>query len=148
MQIEFSHQTKLRVRYSETDQMGYCYHGNYAQYFEVGRVEALRKLGMSYREMEKDGVMLPVSELTIHFLSPALYDDELTITTKIVELKGSRFYFEYEIKNDTGKMIAGAKTTLAFVSKEKMRPILPPDSFIKLLSDYEINRNETLANKL
>lgn len=134
MEIEFSHQIKLRVRYSETDQMGYCYHGNYAQYFEVGRVEALRELGMSYREMENNGFMLPVSELSIKFHYPALYDDELTIITKIASVEGSRLYFEYEIKNESGKMISTAKTTLAFISKSNMRPIAPPESFTKLLS--------------
>ena len=75
MEYLFTQETKLRVRYGETDQMGYCYYGNYAQYFEVGRVEALRAVGMSYRDMEKDGIMLPVSEFTVKYISPALYDD-------------------------------------------------------------------------
>ena len=80
--IEFIHETKVRVRYGETDQMGYCYYGNYAQYFEVGRVEALRSLGCSYKALEDQGIMLPVSEYNVKYKRPAYYDDELTIQTK------------------------------------------------------------------
>jgi acyl-CoA thioester hydrolase len=97
MKIDFAQKTSIRVRYGETDQMGYCYYGNYAQYFEVGRVEALRAFGMSYKEMEGSGVMLPVSEFNVRYFSPAYYDDLLLITTKIVLLKGPRLFFEYEI---------------------------------------------------
>ena len=137
MQINFTHKTKLRVRYGETDQMGYCYYGNYAQYLEVGRVEALRNVGMSYKEMEERGIMLPVSEFQINYLYPAKYDDELTIESKITLIKGSRMYFEHEIKNDEGRLISTSKITLAFVSKETMRPILPPESFLNLIVSYE-----------
>lgn len=137
MEIEFSHTTKLRVRYSETDQMGYCYHGNYAQYFEVGRVEALRELGMSYKDMEMDGIMLPVIELSTTFVSPALYDDELTILTKIINQQGPRLFFEYEIKNESDRLISKGKTTLAFISKTTMKPIQAPKAFLNLLLTYE-----------
>ena len=88
MDIQFIQKTSLRVRYGETDQMGYCYYGNYAQYFEVGRVEALRSFGMSYKDMENSGVMLPVSEFNVRYFAPAYYDDLLLITTKITALKG------------------------------------------------------------
>jgi acyl-CoA thioester hydrolase len=118
--------------------MGYCYYGNYAQYFEVGRVEALRAFGMSYREMEKDGFMLPVLDFQVRYLSPAYYDDLLTITTKIVLLKGPRLYFEYEINNVDGKLISVASTTLVFVSKETMRPIPPPEDFLRLMEEYKV----------
>lgn len=137
MEIDFQHLTTLRVRYGETDQMGYCYYGNYAQYFEVGRVEALRELGMSYKEMEKDVFMLPVSEFHVNYLRPAMYDDELTIETRITSIEGSRLFFEYVIKNEIGKLISTAKTTLAFVSKQTMKPISPPQSFLNLLLKYE-----------
>ena len=136
MEVEFSHVTKLRVRYGETDQMGYCYYGNYAQYLEVGRVEALRDLGMSYKEMEADGVMLPVSEFQVKYLFPAKYDDELFIKSKIVGINGSRIYFEHEITNADGRLISTSKITLAFVSKETMRPILPPTLFLTLLTKH------------
>ena len=88
MKIDFNNSTTLRVRYSETDQMGYCYYGNYAQYFEVGRVEALRSIGMSYKSLEDRGIMLPVSDFQVTYKTPAKYDDQLTIQTKIIELKG------------------------------------------------------------
>lgn len=136
MDYHFTQETKLRVRYGETDQMGYCYYGNYAQYFEVGRVEALRSIGMSYRDMENDGIMLPVSEFSVKYLSPALYDDELTITTRISSVNGARIEFEYEIINQLDKKISTAKTTLVFVSKETMRPVQAPENFLKLLHTY------------
>lgn len=139
MTLNFSHSTKLRVRYGETDQMGYCYYGNYAQYFEVGRVEALRHVGMSYRKMEEQGVMLPVSEYNVKYKAPALYDDELTITTIITKLKGPRLYFDYTIHNDKGVVIAEASTTLVFVAKETMRPSKAPDEFTNVISKYEIH---------
>jgi len=134
--------SSLRVRYGETDQMGYCYYGNYAQYFEVGRVEALRELGMSYRELEENGVMLPVSEYNVKYLFPAKYDDVLTIITYISKLDGVRLTFDYEIFNAHQKKLAEASTTLVFVRKDTMRPASPPDEFVQLLntvkpSDYE-----------
>ena len=138
MKYSFEEETKLRVRYAETDQMGYCYYGNYATYFEVGRVEALRKAGMSYRQMEENGIMLPVSEFQVKYLGPAKYDDELTITTKITEINGPRIYFEYTIINESGKLISTASTTLVFVSRETMKPQSPPNYFLDLMSNYEI----------
>lgn len=135
MKTHFQHSTTLRVRYSETDQMGYSYYGNYAQYFEVGRVEALRKLGMSYKSLEDRGIMLPVSHFEVNYKAPALYDDALTITTHVSELKGPRLIFHYEIHVDD-KLIATASTTLVFVLKETMRPIAPPEYFVKLLENF------------
>ncbi|ASS49156.1 MAG: thioesterase [Candidatus Fluviicola riflensis] len=136
MKSSFNHTIRLRVRYGETDQMGYCYYGNYASYFEVGRVEALRSLGMSYRSLEENGIMLPVSHFEVDYLSPALYDDELTVKTSIVLLKGARLFFEYTIHNEAEKLVATAKTTLVFVSKTNMKPITPPKEFIDLISNY------------
>ena len=138
MKVAFSHKTKIRVRYGETDQMGYCYYGNYASYFEVGRVEALRSLGMSYRALEEEGVMLPVSRFEVDYNRPALYDDELTVTTTIVEVAGARLFFEYEIHNPAGELISRAKTTLVFVAKTTMRPIAPPPHFMELIQQYEV----------
>ena len=86
----------IRVRYAETDKMGYVYYGNYATYYEVGRVEALRKLGMSYKEMEDEGIMLPVLSFNIKYFKPAFYDDLLTIKTSITEMPNTRIKFEYE----------------------------------------------------
>lgn len=129
----FKGRTQLRVRYGETDQMGYCYYGNYAQFFEVGRVEALRSIGMSYKKMEDEGVMLPVNEFSVKYIRPALYDDELTIITYVTKLDGVRLYFDYEIYNDSEKLVATAKTTLVFVDKKTMRPTTPPEKFKDLL---------------
>ncbi len=138
----FKSSTSLRVRYGETDQMGYCYYGNYAQYFEVGRVEALREIGMSYRELEENGVMLPVSEYNVKYMFPAKYDDELTIITYIRALDGVRLTFDYAIFNVNQKKLAEASTTLVFVRKDTMRPTSPPEEFVQLLNnlkpfDYE-----------
>jgi acyl-CoA thioester hydrolase len=129
----FTAETKIRVRYGETDQMGYCYYGNYAQFFEIGRVEALRELGMSYKNMEAKGIMLPVSEFSVKYLKPALYDDLLTIKTTIREQPKSRIFFDYEIFNEKEELISTASTTLVFISKESMRPIPAPDYFLKSL---------------
>lgn len=135
MKTHFQHNTTLRVRYGETDQMGYSYYGNYAQYFEVGRVEALRELGMSYKSLEDRGIMLPVSHFEVNYKAPARYDDALLITTHVSELKGPRLIFHYEIHVDD-LLVATASTTLVFVSKETMRPIAPPEDFVELLKNF------------
>ena len=114
--------------------MGYCYYGNYAQFLEVGRVETLRSIGMSYKSLEDKGIMLPVSSFNIDYILPAKYDDELNITTVISEIRGARIVFNYTIKVNN-QLIATASTTLVFVSKENMRPIQAPKEFLQLLSD-------------
>lgn len=137
MEYNFSHKTQLRVRYGETDQMGYCYYGNYAMYFEVSRVEALRTLGMSYRELEEKGIMLPVSHFEVNYKAPALYDDLLEIETTIVELRGPRLKFDYRIRKDD-VLLATASTTLVFVSKNTMKPIAAPEDFVTLLEAFHV----------
>ena len=137
MLIDFCHDTTLRVRYGETDQMGYSYYGNYAQYFEVGRVEALREIGMSYKSLEENGVMLPVSDFQVKYKAPAKYDDALTISTRIIEVKGARIEFEYTIKNEANTLIATGTTTLVFVAKKNMRPIPAPKIFLDVVSKHE-----------
>ena len=139
MDFNYFFSINLRVRYSETDQMGYCYYGNYAQYFEVGRVETLRSLGMSYKQLEEEGIMLPVSEFSVKYFAPALYDNELTIKTTITEIKGARIYFDYTITNSAGDLICKAQTTLVFVQKDTMKPIQAPKSFTALLQKYVQN---------
>ena len=134
MNFLHKNETNVRVRYAETDQMGYCYYGNYAQFCEIGRVEALRALGMSYKNMEEKGVMLPVSEYNIKYKSPAKYDDLLTVITYVLKLEGTRIYFKYDIVNENKNIVAQASTTLVFVSKENMRPTAPPKDFIKILN--------------
>ncbi|MCH2230741.1 MAG: acyl-CoA thioesterase [Crocinitomicaceae bacterium] len=138
MKVDFKSTTTLRVRYGETDQMGYCYYGNYAQYFEVGRVEALRDIGLSYKRLEDRGVMLPVADFQVSYKVPAKYDDKLTVITHINEIKGPRLIFNYSIINEAGKIVATATTVLVFVSKVTMRPIAPPEDFISIMLPYEI----------
>jgi acyl-CoA thioester hydrolase len=136
MEFSFSYAHIIRVRYSETDQMGYCYYGNYAQYLEVGRVEAIRSLGIIYKELEMKGILLPVSEFSIHYKSPAFYDDELTILTKIDRIKGARIYFSYEV-TCLEKLVAEAQTTLVFVDKSTNKPVSCPSFFLANLRGYE-----------
>jgi acyl-CoA thioester hydrolase len=133
--IERKFITQIRVRYSETDQMGYCYYGNYAQFLEIGRVEALRNIGFRYKDMEYQGILLPVLDFQIKYLSPAKYDDLLTIETTIVAIKGTRIIFDYEIKNEMGVKIATASTTLVFVAKESMSPIKAPENIVKAIQN-------------
>lgn len=129
-------ETFLRVRYGETDQMGYVYYGNYASYFEVARVESLRQLGMTYKELEEMGVMMPVLENKSKYLSPALYDDNLKIVTTIREKPSVRIRFEYEIFNEAGKMLHQGETLLVFVNKQNGKPCKPPAVFDKVLEPF------------
>ena len=129
-------ETKIRVRYGETDQMGYAYYGNYAQYFEVGRVEALRGLGMSYKAMEDGGIMLPVLDFKVKFIKPAFYDDLLTIRTYIKELPAARIKFEYETYNEKEVLLNVGDTTLVFVNKSTNRPCPAPADFIERIKGY------------
>ena len=128
--------TKVRVRYSETDMMGYCYYGNYATYFEVARVETIRQLGFSYRQMEDDGIALPVLEFSIKYFKPAFYDDELTIETTISEIPRARIHFSYKTFNAEGVLINEAKTSLVFINKESMKPCSAPADFVEALDKH------------
>lgn len=119
----------VRVRYSETDKMGFCYYGNYAAFLEIGRVELLRERKIVYRDLEALGILLPVSELHINYLYPAKYDDLLRVETTITELKGARIFFSYEIFNEKEILILTATTTLVFVDSKTLKPIAAP-SFI------------------
>ena len=128
-------ETLVRVRYSETDKMGYVYYGNYASYFEVGRVETLRELGFSYKEMEDSGIMLPVVSFTINYFKPAFYDDLLTVKTTINALPTSKIVFDYEtICNNI--VLNKAQTTLVFVDIETGKPRRAPDYFMEKVKDF------------
>jgi acyl-CoA thioester hydrolase len=126
--------TMIRVRYAETDQMGFVHHGNYAQYLEIGRLEWLRELGLSYKEMEEKGTMLPVYSLNLRFIKSAFYDDELTIETTIRNLPTARIEFYYEIFNPKGELITTADTTLIFVDMKSKRPIKCPQYILEKLT--------------
>ena len=126
--------TTLRVRYSETDQMGFVYYGNYPQYLEIGRVDALKTVGVSYRSMEESGYGLPVKELVIKYHKAALYDDELVVTTTIKDLPTNKIIFDYKIHRGEDLIIT-AQTTLFFIDAAK-RACRPPSSFIEKMKDY------------
>lgn len=130
-------ETKIRVRYAETDRMGYVYYGNYAAYFEVGRVEALRALGLSYRVMEEQGVMLPVLSYQTKYFKPAFFDDELTIRTIVNEVpSGTRITFHYECLNKQDICINKAETSHVFVKTANGRPCPVPESVIKKILPF------------
>jgi acyl-CoA thioester hydrolase len=123
----------LRVRYGETDPMKYVYYGNYAEYFEVARVELFRSLGMSYDEIEKRGIFLPVSEYKIKYLKPALYDQILEIHTYIRKIPGIRIEFDYEIYNEEKVKITEASTTLFFLDAATNKIVKCPDYLMALI---------------
>ena len=129
-------ETTIRVRYAETDQMGYVYYGNYAQYYEVGRVEALRQIGTSYKEMEEDGVMLPVFTSNIRYIKPAVYDDLLVIKTSIKTLPSVRISFDYEIYNQKNELLNVANTVLVFINMKTNRPCKAPTSFLEKIKKF------------
>ncbi len=126
-------ESKVRVRYGETDQMGVVYHGNYPQFLEIGRVEWLRQFGVSYRDMEESGVMLPVISLTISYKKSARYDDLLTIKTTLKKIPSIKIEFDYEIFAENGDVIAEANTVLAFMDMKKNRPVKCPDYILEKL---------------
>ncbi len=137
----FISETKIRVRYAETDRMGYVYYGNYATYFEVARVESLRIMGMTYKEMEDEGIILPVLDYHIKFIKPAFYDDLLTIKTVIKNMPGARIIFDYETFNEKNVLVNIASTTLVFINKNTLKPCAAPDYFTAHMSGYFKNGN-------
>ncbi len=126
----------IRVRYSETDQMQYVYYGNYAAYFEMGRVEWLRNIGFSYKDLEAGGIMLPVIEMNIKYHKPALYDDLLCLKTTLVKLPKVKVTFQFEIHNQKNELLNTATTTLVFWDMKRNRPTKAPQDFINKLEPY------------
>jgi acyl-CoA thioester hydrolase len=129
-------ETSIRVRYSETDQMGYVYYGHYAMYYEVARVESLRQLGLTYREIEEMGVLMPVLENKSRYLKPARYDDLLRIVTTLREKPGVKIKFEYEIYNGENILIHEGETMLVFINKNTNRPCRQPRAMEKVLQRF------------
>lgn len=130
------HETKLRVRYGETDKMGYAYYGIYPQYYEVGRTELIRSFGLSYKKLEDEGIMLPVLNLDIQYLKPASYDDLLTIRTKLTKMPLVRIEFEYEVYNQHGELLNMGSTTLVFIDAKSRKPKKAPIDFLQQLKKY------------
>lgn len=130
------HSTKIRVRYGETDQMGYMYYGNYAQFYEVGRVEMLRSMGMTYKSMETEGIMMPVLEMKCKYIKPALYDEEITVKVVVDKMPGVRMHFKYELFNEENELINIGETTLAFIDMKRNRPCLPSSTFLEKVGPF------------
>lgn len=131
-----SNEISLRIRYNHTDKMGYCYYGNYPSFYEAGRTELMRGLGMSYRELEDNGIFMPVISMNIEYIHPAFYDDEIVIKTIIKEMPAARIIFYYEIYNQKKELINRAETVLVFLNSANMNPCRPPAFFLDLLKKY------------
>lgn len=132
----YTSETTVRVRYGETDQMGYVYYGVYAMYYEVARVESLRQLGLTYRAIEALGIIMPVLENKSKFIMPARYDELLRIVCVIREKPGIRIKFEYEIFNEEDKLIHQGETLLVFVDKTTTKPCRPPRVMENVLEPF------------
>lgn len=132
----YQQEIQVRVRYAETDKMGYVYYGNYATYYEVARVEALRAVGFSYKKLEDTGIGMPVLDLKIKYRQPARYDDLLTIKLTITEMPKARIVFQYEVTNEVGKLINTGETTLVFINLQSGRPVKMPTELHDLFKPY------------
>jgi len=130
-----SHNTYVKVRYAETDQMGVVHHGNYADYLEIARLDWLSELGVSYKTMEKEGIMLPVYELNFKFIKSALFDDTIKIVTKLKKTPSVKIEFEYEIYNEQEQLLTTASTVLVFMDVQSRRPIRCPEYILKKLQN-------------
>jgi len=134
-------ETKVRVYYEDTDQMGVVYYGNYARYYEIGRTEMIRDLGFTYREMEKMDIMLPARSLKINYIKPAHYDDLLTIRTFIEIVPKVKFPIKTEIYNQAGELINSGEVVLAFFNSQTNKPCPAPkyfvDEMIRLFAESE-----------
>jgi acyl-CoA thioester hydrolase len=132
----YTSETTVRVRYGETDQMGYVYYGVYAMYYEVARVESLRKLGLTYKSLEAQGIIMPVLENKSKYIAPAYYDELLRIVCVVREKPGVRIRFTYEIFNEENKLIHMGETLLVFVDRRTSKPCPPPEAMEKVLEPF------------
>lgn len=132
----YENECTIRVRYGETDQMSYVYYGMYAQYYEVGRVEMIRSLNLTYKSFEEGGIIMPVLELKCKYIKPARYDDLLTIKTVLTTPPSSRIHFIYQIYNEKKDLLNIGETTLVFVNLSSGKPCPPPDILMAALKPY------------
>ncbi len=130
-----THQTEIRVRYGEVDQMQFLYHAHYVEYFDVGRTELIRSLGITNRELEQQGIMLPVLNVNINYRTPANYDDLLTIRTTLKEMPRVKITFHYEVLRGEELLTTGS-VTLAFMDSTTKRAVRPPRQLVEVLSQY------------
>ena len=127
-----------RIRYGETDQMGYVYYGRYAEFYEIGRTELIRMLGMTYRDLEMRGILLPVVKLVAKYYKPAAYDELITIRTILRSLPTARITFFYEIYNEAGLLLNEAEVQLVFTDSATRRPVRPPKDLLDALGPFFI----------
>jgi acyl-CoA thioester hydrolase len=132
----FVSETKYRVLYGDTDNMGFVYYGNYPRLFERGRTEAIRELGISYKGMEEIGVGMPVRDMKVRYFKPAHYDDHLLIKTTVEKLPEARIEFKYDIFNEENILINSGETTLVFLDLKTMRPTRAPEYLLEKLRPY------------
>jgi acyl-CoA thioester hydrolase len=133
MELNISNITEFRPRYSETDQMGVVYYGNYASYFEVGRVELLRQIGMTYAQMEETGTMLPVVHMSIDFKRGARYDEQIFLETKLIELPTRKISFYHYLRDGSGNTLVTGKVVLVFCDTNTFKPKSCPSDLEALL---------------
>ena len=129
-------ETKIRVCYADTDKMGVVYYGNYPRFYEIGRNELIRGIGISYKNLEKEGILLPARSLNINYIKSAYYDDMLTVRTIVDEIPMVKFPIKTEIYNEKGDLINNGKVVLAFYNNIRNKPCRPPIEFIDILKNY------------
>lgn len=135
----FTTQTQIRVHYALTDQMGFVYHGNYAQFYEIGRTESIRSLGYTYKDIEAWGIIMPVVDIHSRFLRPARYDDLITIKTSLRELPvNHKIIFHSEIYNEASKLLNAGTVTLYFLQAEGMKKVKIPSLLKERVEKYFI----------
>lgn len=132
--MKIEEELKVRVRYNETDSMNYLYHSNYIYYYHASRTELLRKVGLSDKDLESRGIILPVIEMQSKYLKPAFYDDELIIKTKLSKLSACKLFFMHDIYNEQNELINHGNTTVAYVNKSTRKPIKIPNQIIERLN--------------
>ena len=125
----------FRIKYSDTDQMGFMHHSNYLKYFENARISWLRTLGVSYRETEKEGILMPVVSASLEFIIPLYFDDEIIIEIILAEIPKATLSFEYKIINQNKELVCRGKTKLAFLNSKTMKPVRAPKNIYHLFSD-------------
>jgi len=138
MKFYFAHSISLRIRYSETDKMGFCYYGNYPAFLELARVEALRSLGVIYAELEEQGMLLPVKSLSIDYKKPLRYDELIRVESILTQVTSCTLQFEYTITGEDNQLRTRASTTLVFTDSISLRPLKVPDQIMQLILPYEV----------
>lgn len=132
----FTHITKIRVGYTDTDQMGFLHHSKYVIFCETARIEAMRALGSCYKEIEDMGIFMPVISMNFKFIKPAFYDDLISVKTILRDIPKARMKFEYEFYNESGTMTTTAEVTLTFINNKTRKPCFPPKLLTESLKTF------------